>query len=101
MGIAIAERLVRLRSRRWYRGFRHRPVPALLRYVSVEIPRPPTDHVRWRELHVKRTCTPRRPLQKGEKLRGRIDSELATVRDDPTLVRSFFQAPSVAYIRDC
>jgi transposase len=57
------------------------------------------DELLWS--HVKRTGTARRPLQKGEKLRGRIDSELATVRDDPTLVRSFFQAPSVAYIRDC
>jgi transposase len=35
--------------------------------------------------HLKRTGTARRPLHKGEKLRGRIDSELATVRDDPTL----------------
>jgi transposase len=57
------------------------------------------DELVWS--HVKRTGTARRPLQKGEKLRRRIDSELATVRDDPTLVRSFFQAPSVAYIHDC
>jgi transposase len=57
------------------------------------------DELVWS--HVKRTGTARRPLQKGEKLRERIDSELATVRDDPKLVRSFFQAPSVAYIRDC
>jgi transposase len=57
------------------------------------------DELVWS--HVKRTGTARRPLQKGEQLRGRIDSELATVRADPTLVRSFFQAPSVAYIRDC
>ena len=40
-------------------------------------------------------------LHKGEKLRDRIDAELAAVRADPRLVRSFFQAPSVAYIRDC
>lgn len=57
------------------------------------------DELVWS--HVKRTGTARRPLQKGEKLRERIDSELATVRDNPKLVRSFFQAPSVAYIRDC
>jgi len=37
MGIAIAERLRRLRSRRWYGGFRHMPVPALSRYVSAAI----------------------------------------------------------------
>ena len=57
------------------------------------------DELVWS--HVKRTGTARRPLQKGEALRARIDSQLATVRDDPSLVRSFFQAPSVAYIRDC
>ena len=57
------------------------------------------DELVWS--HVKRTGTARRPLQKGEKLRERIDAELANVRDNPRLVRSFFQAPSVAYIRDC
>src|SRR6266849_7712452 len=48
--------------------------------------------------HVKRTGTARRPLQQGEKLNERIDEELAEVRDNPRLVRSFFDAPSVAYI---
>jgi transposase len=57
------------------------------------------DELVWS--HVKRTGTARRPLQQGEKLRDRIDSELAAVRDDPTLIRSFFRAPSVAYILDC
>ena len=56
------------------------------------------DELVWS--HVKRTGTARRPLQQGEKLAGRIDQQLATVRDDPKLVRSFFMAPSVAYIRD-
>jgi transposase len=57
------------------------------------------DELVWS--HVKRTGTARRPLQQGEKLAGRIDQQLAGVRDDPNLVRSFFDAPSVAYIRDC
>ena len=57
------------------------------------------DELVWS--HVKRTGTARRPLQQGEKLRERIDAELTAVRDNPKLVRSFFQAPSVAYIRDC
>jgi transposase len=51
--------------------------------------------------HVKRTGTARRPLQQGEKLHERIDEELTEVRDNPRLVRSFFDAPSVAYILDC
>jgi len=57
------------------------------------------DELVWS--HVKRTSTARRPLQQGEKLAGRIDQQLADARDDPKLVRSFFDAPSVAYIREC
>ena len=57
------------------------------------------DELVWS--HVKRTGTARRPLQQGENLAGRIDQQLAGVREDPKLVRSFFDAPSVAYIRDC
>ncbi|MHB8723721.1 MAG: hypothetical protein ACYDAH_20350 [Steroidobacteraceae bacterium] len=51
--------------------------------------------------HIKRTATARRPLQRREKLVGRLDQQPADFRDDPKLVRSFFEAPSVAYIRDC
>jgi hypothetical protein len=51
--------------------------------------------------YVKRTGTARRPLQAGEKLRDRIDAELAAVKRNPKLVRSFLQTPSVAYITDC
>lgn len=57
------------------------------------------DELVWS--HVKRTGTARRPLQKGEKLRERIDAQLAEVRENPQLVRSFFRAPSVSYINDC
>ena len=57
------------------------------------------DELLWS--HVKRTGTARRPLQKGEKLRDKIDEQLAQFMKLPSLVRSFFQAPSVAYIGDC
>lgn len=57
------------------------------------------DELVWS--HVKRTGTARRPLQKGEKLRERIEEQLATLQKLPRLVRSFFRAPSVAYIGDC
>jgi transposase len=71
------------------------------------------DELVWS--HVKRTGTARRPLRKGEKLRERIDEQLTRIKklreriDEqltrikklPHLVRSFFQAPSVAYISDC
>ena len=57
------------------------------------------DELVWS--HVKRTGTARRPLQKGEKLREKIEAQLATLKEMPNLVRSFFKAPSVAYITDC
>jgi transposase len=57
------------------------------------------DELVWS--HVKRTGTARRPLQKGEKLRDKIEGQLAKLQKLPELVRSFFKAPSVAYIGDC
>lgn len=57
------------------------------------------DELVWS--HVKRTGTARRPLQKGEILRERIEEQLAKIKAMPNLVRSFFRAPSVAYIGDC
>ena len=57
------------------------------------------DELVWS--YVKRTGTARRPLRQGEKLRNRIDAELAAVKRNPKLVRSFFKTPSVAYITDC
>jgi transposase len=57
------------------------------------------DELVWS--HVKRTGTARRPLQKGENLRDKIAAQLAKLQQMPRLVRSFFQAPSVAYIGDC
>ncbi len=56
------------------------------------------DELVWS--HVKRTGTARRPLQKGEILRERIAEQLAKIKAMPNLVRSFFRAPSVAYIGD-
>ena len=56
------------------------------------------DELVWS--HVKRTGVARTPLRKGEKLREKIDAQLAAIKRAPALVRSFFLAPSVAYITD-
>lgn len=56
------------------------------------------DELVWS--HVKRTGVARKPLRKGEKLREKIDAQLAAIKRAPALVRSFFLAPSVAYITD-
>jgi transposase len=50
--------------------------------------------------HMKRTGVARAPLRKGERLRDKIDEQLAAIKAAPKLVRSFFQAPSVAYVTD-
>ena len=56
------------------------------------------DELVWS--HMKRTGVARNPLRKGEKLTDKVDSQLAAIRRTPQLVRSFFRAPSVAYITD-
>ena len=56
------------------------------------------DELVWS--YVKRTGVARKPLRKGEKLREKIDAQLAAIKQAPALVRSFFRAPSVAYITD-
>jgi transposase len=54
----------------------------------------------WVWSHVKRTGAARRPLRAGETLREKIEEQLALLKRMPALVRSFFLAPSVAYIGD-
>ena len=56
------------------------------------------DELVWS--YVKRTGVARTPLRKGEKLRDKIDAQLAAIKKNPKLVRSFFLAPTVAYITD-
>ena len=48
--------------------------------------------------HVKTHGLSKKPLRRGESLHERIESDLAAIQADPNLVRSFFRAPSVAYI---
>jgi transposase len=50
--------------------------------------------------HMKRSGVARNPLRKGEKLRDKVDAQLAAIKKTPRLVRSFFMAPSVAYLTD-
>ncbi len=56
------------------------------------------DELVWS--HMKRTGVARTPLRKGEKLQDKIEAQLQAVKKAPRLVRSFFNAPSVAYITD-
>lgn len=56
------------------------------------------DELVWS--HAKRTGTARNPLQKGDQLQDRIDTELLALQRNRPLLRLFFRAPSVAYISD-
>ena len=47
---------------------------------------------------MKRTGVARAPLRRSETLRDKIEAQLAAIKRMPQLVRSFFQAPTVAYI---
>ena len=49
---------------------------------------------------MKRTGTAKKPLRQGDKLQARIEADLQAIQRNPKLVRSFFRAPSVAYISD-
>ncbi len=57
------------------------------------------DELVWS--HMKRTGVARTPLRRGEKLQEKVNAQLAAIKNTPNLVRSFFMAPSVAYIIDC
>ena len=50
--------------------------------------------------HVKTHGIAKRPLYKNESLRQRLQRDLELIKTTPALVRSFFLAPSVAYVTD-
>jgi transposase len=50
--------------------------------------------------HVKAHGISKRPLYKNESLSQRVRRDLETIKGAPNLVRSFFLAPSVAYVTD-
>jgi transposase len=56
------------------------------------------DELVWS--HVKRTGVARTPLRRGETLHEKIEAQLSAMKRMPQLIRSFFKAPSVAYITD-
>jgi len=42
----------------------------------------------------------KKPLKRNESLRARVEQDLSVIAQNPALVRSFFHAPSVAYVMD-
>lgn len=50
--------------------------------------------------HLKRQGVSKKPLLRNESLRQRVNADLLDIQSRPDLVRSFFQAPSVAYTTD-
>lgn len=56
------------------------------------------DELVWN--YMKRTGTARRPLGPGQSLQDSIEADMLAIKANLSLVRSFFRAPSVAYIAD-
>ena len=56
------------------------------------------DELVWS--HMKRTGVARTPLRRGEKLKEKVEAQLAAIKKMPKLIRAFFKAPDVAYITD-
>jgi transposase len=56
------------------------------------------DELVWN--HMKRNGVARAPLRRGEKLQVKVEAQLSAIKRMPQLIRSFFKAPSVAYITD-
>ena len=54
------------------------------------------DEFAWS--HLKQNGTSKKPLRKNEALRQRVEQDLAEIKADRKLVRSFFMAPSVSYV---
>jgi len=50
--------------------------------------------------HIKKKGIAKKPLQRNESLRARVESDLLALQQNQALVRSFFFAPSVSYILD-
>lgn len=50
--------------------------------------------------HLKRNGVSKTPLRQNESLRDRVIADLTAIKTRPALVRSFFHAPSVAYVKD-
>lgn len=69
-----------------------------LHYLPGYAPDLNPDELVWS--HMKRTGTAKKPLKAGEQLQPRIEADLRAIQKKPALVRSFFKAPSVAYIID-
>ncbi len=53
------------------------------------------DEFAWS--HLKQNGTSKKPLRKNEALRKRVEEDLAAIKNNTRLVRSFFMAPSVSY----
>jgi transposase len=69
-----------------------------LRFLPGYAPELNPDELVWS--YMKRSGVARSSLRRGEKLKHKIEAQLAKIKRLPQLVRSFFQAPDVAYITD-
>jgi len=69
-----------------------------LHFLAGYAPELNPDELVWS--YVKRRGVARAPLRRGETLHEKIETQLSAMKRMPQLIRSFFRAPSVAYIAD-
>jgi hypothetical protein len=50
--------------------------------------------------HLRQNGVTKKPLKQNEKLKDRVEKDLAEIKRSPNLARSFFRAESVAYVMD-
>ena len=96
--LLIWDRLPAHKSKLTHQFIRDQKGRLEVEYLPPYAPELNPDELVWS--HMKRTGVARAPLRKGETLQDRIAAQLAAIKRLPRLVRSFFQAPDVAYITD-
>lgn len=67
-----------------------------LRFLPPYAPDLNPDEFVWNQM--RHNGTSKKPLRKNESLRRRVEKDLADIKNNPPLVRSFFRAESVAYL---
>ncbi len=69
-----------------------------LQFISPYEPDLNPDEFVWQ--HVKTNGISKKLLKANESIKERVKADMASIKSNPKLVRSFFHAPSVAYARD-
>ena len=83
----------------WLRGWSHSVKGRLeLHFLPGYAPDLNPDEFVWN--HLRQNDVTKKPLKTNERLKDRIEKDLAKIKRSPRLVRSFFRTENVVYITD-